>query len=156
MGSHQQALLGPGGAGASGHIYWRVNSLSVALSLLEFTGIMVCIGGVDQNPIVLEHTASSAPDIAGTTAAIFDADPTSHATYLATTAEAGGFFFRWKFSGPVNVDGVKQGFKDTDGRHIDGFTLQYSDDDSAWTTLGSKTGLTFGTNDSFSSLYTFP
>lgn len=156
MGSHQQSLLGAGGAAAAGHEYWRINAITVTASLWEGSEIALFIGGVDQNPLVLEHTAFVAPDIAGTTDNMFNSLVNDRFVYLQTTVQDSAFFIRWRFSTPVMVDGVKQGFYDTDGRHINGFTLEFSDDDSSWTPYGTKSGLTFGSNNSYSTLYTFP
>jgi hypothetical protein len=39
---------------------------------------------------------------------------------------------------------------------MQGFTLQWSDDDSTWTTLGSKSGLSYPGNNTLSGLYSFP
>lgn len=146
----------PGFPVGNSHVYWRIINLTVALSLWEGSEITVCISGVEQNALVLEHTAFVPPDIAGTTANMFNSLVNDRFVYTQAAAQDASFFVRWKFSGAAAVDGVQQGFYDTDGRHINGFTLQSSDDDSSWTTVGSKSGLAFGSAHAYSSIYSFP
>jgi hypothetical protein len=43
-----------------------------------------------------------------------------------------------------------------DNRHMSAFTLQYSTNDTTWTTLGSKSGLSYPGPTELSSLYSFP
>lgn len=149
-------VLGSGAPPPSeAHRYWRVNSLSVTdSSFFEISELQLLSGGT----VVSEsktYSSSVAPD-GLSLSNLFDGSTSTRCYWAVATAEGAGFYIQIDLGSAIVVDGVRQAGYDTPGRHMDAFTLQYSDDASAWTTLATKTGLTYPGNNTLSSTYTVP
>jgi len=99
-------------------------------------------------------TASTAPT--NSLDFLTDNDTATRCYWDASTAEDSAFWIQYQFGTAQAVDGVKQAGFDTSDRYMAGFTLQWSDNGSTWTTLGSKSGLSYPGNNTLSSLYTIP
>lgn len=150
------ALLGgaPEGAGA-GHRYWRINSIDTGGNFLEISELQLLEDSVDVTSGATK-TVNAGPDFA-TLGAIYDGNLTTRNIWgLVTNPATVVLHFDFGAGNEKHINGVKQAGFDTDGRHMHGFTLQWSDDNSAWTTLGSKAGLAYPGNNTLSAEYTFP
>lgn len=158
--STNQTYTPPTGYTAAGdslgaHSYWRLMNITVPgggfleiseLQLLEGT-VVVSSGQT--------HSTSNTPSL-GVVGDLFDGSTATRPFWSEAVAEASGFYIQVQFSTPRAITAVKQAGFDTSTRYMDGFTLQYSDDGSSWTTLGTKSGLTYPGNNTLSAAYTFP
>lgn len=151
-------------AGVEEHRYWRINGITIPPTenlYLEITELQMLEDGVDVTASATK-TGSNNPDVLGLFEKMFDGilSNASRVIWNVATATAPGFYIKFDFGVGVtkHVNGVKQGGGDGDTgvRYITGFTLQYSDDDSSWTTLGSKSGLSHPGVFTLSSEYSFP
>jgi hypothetical protein len=136
--------------------YWRVNGIILGAggSQLEISELQLFANGIQQTGATV--TASSAPALALSN--LVDGNLSSRCYWDNSTAEGSGFWIKFDF-GAANdkaINGVKQGGFDTNDRYMAAFSLQYSSNDSTWTTLGSKSGLAYPGNNTLSSLYSFP
>lgn len=142
---------------AGAHRYWRITNVSVpGTNLLEISELQLFEGG---NPVNALASKSSSHVPTEPFSNLFDGSLTTRCYWSNAVVESGtSFWIKWDFGSgfDTKVDGVKQGGFDNSGRYMDGFTLQWSDDNAAWTTLGSKAGLSYPGNNTLSSLYTFP
>lgn len=146
---------GGGGSPGDPHRYWRVSSIQTSTSFLELSELAMFESAVD---VTSEATVTASHAVAGgSLAELVDGSVANRAYWSEATVEGGGFWIKFDF-GAANdkvIDGVKQGGFDTSGRHMIDFTLEYSDDNSAWAALGSKTGLAYPGNNTLSALYEF-
>jgi large exoprotein involved in heme utilization and adhesion len=140
------------------HRYWRLVSLGLPTggSFLEISELQVLDETSTNVTASATKTASTNPDVAGALADIFDGNLSTRCTWSDTVALAAAFWIKFDFSGgDVDIRGVKQGGFDTANRSLERFKLQFSDDDSTWTTLNVKNGLAYPGNNTLSSLYAF-
>jgi hypothetical protein len=141
------------------HRYWRINGITLGAggNFLEISELQVLEASVNVTSSATK-TASTNPDVAGALADIYDGNLSTRNIWNQATVEAGGFYLHFDFGagGERAINGVKQGGYDTNNRYMAAFTLQHSDDNAAWTTLGSKSGLSYPGNNTLSSEYTFP
>jgi hypothetical protein len=99
-------------------------------------------------------SSSSAPTNAVTS--LTDGNLGSRCYWAEAVVENPAFWIKFSFASAVEINGVAQGGYDGNRlRYMESFTLQYSDDDTNWTTLGRKTGLTWPGAGTLSSFYTF-
>jgi hypothetical protein len=149
---------GVGSGGSSPHRYWRIIDIEcpdAPPGYFEISEIQVLELDVNVTGDATK-TSSSAPDTIGTLADLFDGNLSSRAAWTLVVAEDAAFWIKFDFAGgDVAVDGVKQGGYDNPGRYMQEFTLQWSNNDSDWTTLGTKTGLTYPGNNTLSAEYSF-
>jgi hypothetical protein len=135
--------------------YWRVNSLTIpGGGFLEISELQLFIGASQQTGATV--TSSDAPT--GLLSLLTDGNLTTRCYWTEAVAEGAGFWIKFDFGAGNDkaIDGVKQGGFDTSNRYIQAFSLQYSTDNSSWTTLGSKSGLTYPGNNTLSAMYSFP
>jgi len=121
--------------------YWRMNQVTLSgASNFDIGEIQLFNGATQQTGATV--TASS-PPVNGI-GELTDGNLTSSAYWSVATATDSGFFIRWDFGAgnEKSVNGVKMagGFNDDD--YPTGLRLQYSSDNTSWTTLGSASGLT--------------
>lgn len=143
--------FGGGGGGsppATAHRYWRVNGIAVSGTLLEISELVPHSGGVSTQ---VAFTSSDTP-AGGSLPEMIDGSLSTRCYWSEATAEGGGFYLKWDFGAPRVIDGVKLGGYDTSNRYPSGFDLQYSDDNSSWTTQATISGLTYPGNNTLSSL----
>lgn len=136
-----------GDSGAGAHRYWRTTGFLVSDSTMALTEWEPQVSGVGVNRIV--YTSSDAPT-SGSLGALFDESLSTRCYWTDTLAEAGGFFIQADFGAPVAIDEVRLGGFDTSNRYPSSFDLQYSDDNSSWTTQASASGLTYPGNNTLS------
>lgn len=147
--------LATGGGGAVSARYWQITGIAVIdAGFFEVSEIQLLTG----TTVVSEGKtySSQVPPDGFTIGSLFDGNTTTRCYWTATHAEDPAFYIRVDLGTAMAVDGVKQGGYDTADRYMTDFTLQYSNDASSWTTLGSKTGLAYPGNNTLSSTYTFP
>lgn len=140
-------VAGGGGPPGTAHRYWRFNGILVSGSLLEISELQPHSGGVSTIPV---FTSSDAPS-GGALSLLIDGSLSTRVYWTEATAEAGGFYLKWDFGAPRVIDSVKLGGYDTSNRYPTGFELQYSDDNSSWTTQATISGLTYPGNNTLSS-----
>ena len=152
---------GDGGGGevdTNPHRYWRLIDIEcpdAPPGYFEISELQLLEASVNVTGDATK-TASTNPDAFGALADIFDGNLNTRAAWTLAVAEDAAFWIKFDFSGgDVVIDGVKQGWYDQAGRYMQEFTLQFSDNDSTWTTKGTKTGLTYPGNNTLSSEYTF-
>lgn len=131
--------------GGSGHRYWRWINIAVDGGYLEISELRVVNGSTPLS--VAAATAATAPAGGssgnGVVAELMD-DSTSTRTYwTAAAAEDSGFWIRVDLGSPQVVTGMQMAGFDNSGRYPTDITLQWSDDDSSWTTFGTWSGLTY-------------
>ncbi|MBI5922547.1 MAG: discoidin domain-containing protein [Betaproteobacteria bacterium] len=140
------------------HTYWRIRGITVdngSSDYLEISELQILEAGVNITSSATK-TSSSAPS-GGTLSMLFDNDTGSAPYWTAATAQNAAFWIKFNFNGALRkVSGVKQAGSNNSTRHIAAFSLQYSDDDSNWVTLGSRTGLSYPGNYTLSSEYPIP
>lgn len=135
------------------HRYWRVNSITVpGGGFLEIAEWHLYNGGtrVDASATL---TASDAVTN-GALANLQDNATGTRAAWAEATVEAVGFWIKWDFGTAQNVDGSKFCGFDTNNRYPSAFTLQYSDDNSSWTTQASASGIAYPGNLTFTDIIT--
>lgn len=139
--------------GSEAHQYWRVTGISVpGGTYLEISELQFMTAGVRQ----VGTMDSSESPLFGSVSDLNDNNLFNRCYWLRAVAEGSGFFVRVAFATAKAIDGVAQGGFDTSDRYMAGFTLEYSDDNSSWTPLGSKSGLSYPGNNTLSSVYSFP
>jgi hypothetical protein len=134
------------------HKYWRIRDLVVPGAFLEISELQLYAYGVAVSGFTMTQQQD---DGGGALTSLYDNNVGTRVSWLAATANNPAFWLKWTFSTPRGIDGVKQGGFDTADRYIQAFTLQYSDDDLNWVTVGSKTGLAYPGNFTLSALYVF-
>jgi len=138
------------------HRYWRINGINLpGGSHLEISELHLFTDSTDVTAnatISASHTTSF-----GSVSSLVDNNTSTRCHWPAATVEGGSFSinFDFGFEGEVQINGVKQAGYNTNDRYMESFTLQHSDNNTDWTTLGSKTGLTYPGNNTYSSLYSF-
>lgn len=155
--SASQSAGGGGGGGGGGHRYWRITNIDLnGGAYLEISEVSLLVGGSEVDSIATK--TPTVGETVGPYSNLFDGNLSSRAYWPAETVEVGtSFALKWDFGAgnEQDVDGAKQGGHDTADRYMYGFDVQWSDDDSSWTTAGSFTGLTYPGNHTLSSLYSF-
>ena len=132
-------------AASAGHVFWRVHITSSAASGYDFSGIAevemrATVGGADQ---CSGGTAISDSQFDTSTYAQTNAFDNNSATRWTSTDTAFPHWIRYQFASAVSVAQLS-----LQAPHITGeapnsprdFTLQWSDDGSAWTTVLTVTG----------------
>lgn len=147
----------------SGHRYWRINGITTGSSgtgNLELSEFDIFESGVAKGSTAtksFELSTNQTPYI-GAVANWTDNNLSNRFGWFAADAQHATWQYRFDFGAGnyLVIDGAKQGGFDTAANFAAAFTLQYSDDGANWTTLGSKSGLSYPGNNTLSSLYTFP
>ena len=136
------------------HRYWQfIDLLVTEAGFFEVAEIQLLTGST----VVSEgktYSSFSAPTLA--LGNLFDGSTATRCYWTKTQIETSGFYIRIDLGTAMDVDGVKQAGFDDSARYMNGFTLQYSDDGTAWTTYATKTGLTYPGNNTLSSTYSVP
>jgi hypothetical protein len=147
---------GGGGGGIGAHRYWRIVNVTVPASdFLEIAEVQLLTGVT----VVSEgktYASNPVPDSVGALSLLFDGDLSTRVYWTAAHAEDPSFYLSVDLGSDTAVDGVKQAGFDNNSRYMDGFTLQYSDDNSSWTTATTKSGLTYPGNNTLSATYSIP
>lgn len=156
------ALVGAAGAAGGGaHRYWRIINVDTGghTAVLEPSEFQMLAGGVDKTSLA---TKTASPVTFGSLSNLFDGNLSNRVQWprIGTPGSNyidAGWFLEFDFGGsPQAIDGIKHGQFDTATQDLERATLQYSDDDSAWTTLGTKTGFTAPGNFTLSGLISYP
>lgn len=148
-------VLGSGGGGSAAHRYWRFINLDVLdATFFEISELQLLVDAT----VVSEgktYASSVAPDglVIGN---LFDGNTSTRCYWTITHAEDPGFYISIDLGSDMEVNGVKQAGFDDSARYMQGFTLQYSDDNANWTTATTKSGLTYPGNNTLSSTYSVP
>ena len=131
--------------GGSGHRYWRLINIAVDGGYLEISELRVVNGSTPLS--VAAATAATAPAGGqsgfGVVADLMDGSTSTRTYWTAAAAEDSGFWIRVDLGSPQVVTGMQMAGFDTASRYPTDITLQWSDDDSAWTTFGTWSGLTY-------------
>ena len=138
-----------GGGTPTAHRYWRLKGFQVDGSFLELARIQMFIGAVLQLNVISASNSPTSPTN------LVDNNLSNSNSWSAATVETSGFWIKYDFAAPVTVDAIKLGGFDNSTRYPTQVRLQYSDDDSAWTTLGSASGLSYPGNNTLSAAITF-
>lgn len=141
------------------HRYWRINAITVPSgSYLHLSELALFRDGVD---ITADATTSASGHsmVLGPLSRMTDGNLGTNVAWNETDVEDGTFYLQFDFGAGTEsaVNGIKQAGASTGetNRFMQAFTLQYSDDGSSWTTLGSKSGLSEPGAGTFSALYSF-
>lgn len=149
--------FGGGGGGGGGHRYWRAVGIVTSSNNFELNEFHLYNGAsrVDGSCTVTVPATATGFVTSGTGPNLQDA---STATRVAITPSAGYrgsdvVYVHWDAGSgnTINVDGVQLGHHDTAGKYPSRLTIEYSDDNSTWTTQRSVSGLTAPANDTMSS-----
>jgi hypothetical protein len=136
----------PGGGSGGAHRYWRINGIAVSGGNFELSELRLFDGSVDLTQI--EYTSSSAPTLALSN--LFDGSLGTRCQWSQSVANDAAFWIKADFKVPRPIDVIKMGGFDTANRYPSQFDLQWSDDNSSWTTQASITGLTYPGNNTLS------
>lgn len=133
------------------HRYWRINTISVPdASYLEISEWHLYNGA---SRVDASATISASDTVAGGALAnLQDNDTGTLAYWLSSVVEDPDFWIKWDFGTAQNVDGSKFAGHDTATRYPSGFTLQWSDDNSSWTTQNSVSGIAYPGNLTFTEI----
>lgn len=132
------------------HRYWRIVSLAIpGGSFFEVSEIGLYTDGVRNTGATM---ASSDAPIAGSLADLDDANTSTRCYWSEATAEGGGFYISWDFGTDTEINGFAQAGFDNSARYMQALTLQWSDDNSAWTTKATLSGLSYPGNNTMSSV----
>jgi hypothetical protein len=144
-----------GGAASDGTLsasarYWRITNLSVpSSSYLEISEFGFWFGAVQRTGTFTSAT--------GPTSGVFgnmtDGNLSTR-VYWPKSDITSTWWIQVDLGTTQVVNGVKQGGFDTANRSISALTLQYSNDGTSWTTLGSASGLSYPGNNTLSPLIT--
>lgn len=138
--------------GATAHLYWRIYNTHVpSSSVLEISELRIYTDAVLADTAATK-SSSAAPNFS-TIDKLYDDSLATRCYWNAGVVVPGSFWFKWTFASAVVINGLAQGGFDTSSRYLDQFDLQWSDDDSAWTTQSVKTGLSYPGNFTLSSIY---
>ena len=134
-----------------GPIFCQITGITVAGSHFEVSEIAVFEEGVDRTSLATKSSSSAPGDLS----LLFDGNLTTRTSWTAAVANAADFYVRFQFPSTRRINGVKMGGYDTADRYPTTFTLSYSFNQTIWSVVGSKTGLTYPGNNTLSSLYSF-
>ena len=130
--------------------YWRITNLTVpSISFLEISELSFWFGAVQRTGTI---TAATSP-YSGTVSLLSDGNLNTR-PYWQKSAVNSSWWIKIDLGSAQYVNGIKQGGFDTYDRYMSAFTLQYSSDDSTWTTLGSVSSLSYPGDYTLSSLIT--
>jgi hypothetical protein len=144
---YRYAASGGGGSAR----YWQYKGFTVAGTSMQLTDLQPHVSGasvVGAKATPSATTSSSAPT--GSLSNLFDGALNTRCYWTDTVAEAGGFYIRADLGSAKKIASVRLGGFDTTDRYPSAFSLQYSDDDSSWTTQASVSGLSYPGNNTIS------
>lgn len=122
--------------------YWRMTNITTSGNDLEIAEIQLLVDGINANgEATITGTTPNNPPLS----ALFDGSTGTRAYW----ANVSGVYFHWEFPTVKTITQVKLGAWDTSSRHPTGFTLQYSTDNSNWTTAYVATGITYPGNGNY-------
>lgn len=160
VGFNRRQDFNAGGGGGDAHQYWRITSITLGAGgdYLEISDLQVFedAANVTANATV---TSSEVPlsDPGSPLSNLTDNNVGTRCYWPAANVQTGeSFWIKFDFGAAQILNGVTQAGFDTSSRYMAAFSLQYSDNDSDWTTFGSKANLTYPGNGTFSNVYTFP
>lgn len=133
------------------HRYWRINSITIpGGGYLEIAEWHLYNGAtrVDASATI---SSSNVPSL-GTPADLQDNNTSTRCFWAESVAEDPSFWIKWDFGTAQNVDGTKFAGFDSNNRYPSAFTLQWSDDNSTWTTQNSVSGIAYPGNLTFTAL----
>lgn len=144
-----------GGGGGGPHRYWRMRAFTLpGGSFLEITEAQFH----DSGGRVIGTLSSSDVPAFGSVANLNDNDTTSgsRAFWSTATAEAPGFYIAIDASTPVEVTGVAFAPDNNATRFPGtGVEVQYSDDNSSWTSAGTTGTISYPGNNTLSAVVPF-
>lgn len=149
------ALAGGGGGGGGGgaHRYWRVRDFTgTTASFFETTeiqlleGVTVRSGGITPS--------ASAGTAFGSLANLTDGVLNNNQVGWTTT-DANTLILTFDLGSAYPIDGFRVARWDTNGRLPTAVTLEHSDDNSSWTTVGTEAVVDPGTNYTLCALVSF-
>lgn len=133
------------------HRYWRVKNIVIpGGGYLEISEWQL-FDGTTRVDAGATMSSSSAPD-SGALSSLVDNNTGTRCYWAEATAEGAGFWIKWDLGTATEVNGTKFAGFDTSTRYPSAFTLEWSDDDSAWTSLGNVSGVAYPGNGVFTPL----
>lgn len=140
-------------AAASSHRYWRVKNFTGTTTYWETSEVQL-LDGVTVKTGGITPTASAAPTV-GALSSLTDGT-LNFGQVAFTTAVANTLALTWDFTSAVTITDIKISRFDTAGRFPTGaITLEWSDDNAAWTSAGTATLTQPGSNYTLSTAGTF-
>lgn len=127
--------------GGSGHRYWRWVAFTIPGAYFE-VGELRVVNGSTRLPATMS-TGTAPSTGAGTESTLADDNLDTRAYWTQADAQAGGFWVMADLGTAQVVTGMQIGSFDTSSRYPTDITLQWSDDNSSWTTFGTWSGLTY-------------
>jgi hypothetical protein len=145
-------LVGP----AAGYRYWRLNGMD--RSILEISELQLLVGSTNQTSGTITLSHGQPETIEDIRTLLTDGNLFTAPFLSGGPPNDSSFWIKYDFGAgnEKEINGVKMGALDNSARYPTQFTLQYSSNDSSWTTYGSKTGLSYPGNNTLSSLYSLP
>lgn len=116
--------------------YWRVNSFVTTSGVLEISEIQLHSGSGNENG---NATITGTTPYAFPFTNLYDNTLTTR-TYWNTTTNV---YVKWAFSNAVSITGLKIGSYDTLTDCPSGLVVQYSDNNTDWTTAVSPSGIVY-------------
>jgi hypothetical protein len=142
------------GGGSGSHRYWRFSNFTGTTNFFETTEIGVMQGATDR-ALSITPTASASPG-GGSLASLVDGGPLSSSQTYWNTSVANTLQLTWDLAAAYAIDGFRVSRFDTAGRFPTAFTVEWSDNNSSWTTVGTYSLTQPGTNYTLSAISPFP
>jgi len=128
----------------SAHRYWRWINIAVDGGYLEISELRVLNGST---PIAATMSSNPLPLTGGETLSnLADGNLGTRVYWYQSDAQAPTFWVMADLGTAQVVTGMQIGAFDTANRYPSAITLQWSDDNSSWTTFGTWSGLTYPGN----------
>ena len=137
------------------HRYWRIINVDTpgSAAVLEPSEFQMLASGVDKTSLATKTATTTS---FGPLTDLFDADLNTRVQWPRTGANNyldASWFIKFDFAaGDQNINGIKHGQFDTGNQNFSQMTLQWSDNNTDWTTQASVSGLAQPGNFTLSSL----
>ncbi len=130
------------------HRYWRVVDISIPGGGLLEIGEWQLFNGASRVDASATLSSSSSPSF-GSVADLKDGSVSTRVYWDESTVENPAFWIKWDFGSAQTVDGTRFSGYDNSTRYPSGFTFQWSDDNSSWTTQRSVSGVSYPGNNTY-------
>jgi hypothetical protein len=123
--------------------YWRVKSLVFSASdFFEISEWQLLDGANSILSGGITPTSSSSP-LGGSLANLSDGSTANNVYWSQATAQGAGFWIKYDLGNPQIVSSVRFGSENTLSRAPTGGQMEWSSDNTNWTTLAAFSGLTY-------------
>lgn len=139
---------GGGGGGAGAHRYWRYKNILIPGGLLEISELRLYAGGsaIDGSATITSSSLASF----GSPTSLIDSDLFTRCYWTDAVVENPAFWIKIDLGSAIAPDAIRIGGFDESNRYPSDIEVEYSDDDSSWTSQQVFSGLTYPGNHTLS------